>query len=147
MSDIKHTVVRSATREVVIGSDQPFCLIGERLNPTGRKIFAEQLRRGDLSRIAIDVEHVGATFDLGLDVALDRGQVAGAQLLLEDPPTSWVDPLADQAERAVVPDDDLRTGTAQDGLEVGRGHQAGTLSRLSWSRDLAFFTVAEASAA
>ena len=51
MSEVKHTVIRSATREVVIGSDQPFCLIGERLNPTGRKIFAEQLRRGDLSRI------------------------------------------------------------------------------------------------
>ena len=37
-----HTVLRSATREVVIGSDQPFCLIGERINPTGRTIFAEQ---------------------------------------------------------------------------------------------------------
>jgi 5-methyltetrahydrofolate--homocysteine methyltransferase len=51
-----HTVLRSATREVVIGGDQPFCMIGERLNPTGRRIFAEALRAGDLSRIAIDVE-------------------------------------------------------------------------------------------
>jgi 5-methyltetrahydrofolate--homocysteine methyltransferase len=51
-----HTVLRSATREVVIGGDQPFCMIGERLNPTGRRIFAEALRAGDLSRIAVDVE-------------------------------------------------------------------------------------------
>jgi 5-methyltetrahydrofolate--homocysteine methyltransferase len=69
-----HTVLRSATREVVIGDDQPFCLIGERLNPTGRKVFAEQLRRGDLSRIAIDVEQqvVGGatTLDINMGVPL-----------------------------------------------------------------------------
>lgn len=49
------TVLRSATQEVVIGSDQPFCVIGERINPTGRKAFQEQLRHGDLSRIPTDV--------------------------------------------------------------------------------------------
>jgi len=50
-----HTTLSSATREVVIGHDQPFCLIGERINPTGRKIFQEQLRAGDLSAIEQDV--------------------------------------------------------------------------------------------
>ena len=50
-----HTTLRSATREVVIGHDQPFCLIGERINPTGRRIFQEQLRAGDLSAIERDV--------------------------------------------------------------------------------------------
>jgi len=40
---------------VVIGHDQPFCIIGERINPTGRKIFQEQLRANDLSRIRVDV--------------------------------------------------------------------------------------------
>jgi 5-methyltetrahydrofolate--homocysteine methyltransferase len=49
------TVLRSATKEVVIGHDRPFCLIGERINPTGRKIFQEQLRQGDLSAIERDV--------------------------------------------------------------------------------------------
>ena len=34
-----HTVLSSATREAVIGPEQPFCIIGERINPTGRKIF------------------------------------------------------------------------------------------------------------
>jgi 5-methyltetrahydrofolate--homocysteine methyltransferase len=40
---------------VTIGPDQPFCIIGERINPTGRKIFQEQLRAGDLSAIERDV--------------------------------------------------------------------------------------------
>jgi 5-methyltetrahydrofolate--homocysteine methyltransferase len=51
-----HTVLRSATKEVVLGHDRPFCLIGERINPTGRRIFQEQLRNGDLSAIERDVE-------------------------------------------------------------------------------------------
>ena len=51
-----HTVLRSATKEVVIGSDQRFCVIGERINPTGRKTFQAQLREGDLSAIERDVE-------------------------------------------------------------------------------------------
>ncbi len=63
-----HTTLRSATREVVIGDDQPFCIIGERINPTGRKIFQEQLRAGDLSRIAIDVAQQVAGGAMVLDV-------------------------------------------------------------------------------
>src|SRR5690349_23949937 len=51
-----HTRVSSATKEVVIGHDQPFCIIGERINPTGRRIFQEQLRAGDLSAIERDVK-------------------------------------------------------------------------------------------
>ena len=49
------TVLSSATRELRIGGENPFCIIGERINPTGRKIFQEQLRRGDLSRLETDV--------------------------------------------------------------------------------------------
>ena len=63
-----HTVLRSATKEVVIGADQPFCIIGERINPTGRKIFQEQLRAGDLSRIEIDVAQQVAGGAMVLDV-------------------------------------------------------------------------------
>lgn len=50
-----HTVLKSATKTVTIGHDQPFCVIGERINPTGRKQFQMQLRENDLSRLAIDV--------------------------------------------------------------------------------------------
>ena len=51
-----HTILTSPGKTVTIGHDQPFCIIGERINPTGRKKFQEQLRAGDLSQIAIDVE-------------------------------------------------------------------------------------------
>lgn len=51
-----HTVVQSASKTVTIGHDQPFVIIGERINPTGRKKFQELLRAGDLSTIAVDVE-------------------------------------------------------------------------------------------
>ncbi len=49
------TVISSATREVVIGHDLPFVIIGERINPTGRKLLAEEMRNGDFSRVERDV--------------------------------------------------------------------------------------------
>ena len=49
-----HTVISSATRDVVIGPDRPFVIIGERINPTGRKLLAEEMRRGDFSRVERD---------------------------------------------------------------------------------------------
>lgn len=74
-----HTVLRSRSKEVVIGHDQPFCIIGERINPTGRKKFAEQLRAGDLSRIETDVAE----------------QVAGGAMVLD---VNMGVPLADEAD-------------------------------------------------
>ena len=49
------TVLRSRSKTVVIGSGQPFCIIGERINPTGRKAFQAQLQQGVLSQVEIDV--------------------------------------------------------------------------------------------
>jgi 5-methyltetrahydrofolate--homocysteine methyltransferase len=48
------TTISSATREVKIGFDQPFVIIGERINPTGRKILAEEMKVGDYSRVESD---------------------------------------------------------------------------------------------
>jgi 5-methyltetrahydrofolate--homocysteine methyltransferase len=48
------TVVSSATREVVIGFDEPFVIIGERINPTGRTLLAEEMKAGDFSRVERD---------------------------------------------------------------------------------------------
>jgi 5-methyltetrahydrofolate--homocysteine methyltransferase len=73
------TVLSSASKEAVIGPDQPFCIIGERINPTGRKNFQEQLRRGDLSRVEIDVAQ----------------QVAGGAMVLD---VNMGAPLADEAD-------------------------------------------------
>jgi len=49
-----NTTISSATREVHIGFDQPFVIIGERINPTGRKILAEEMKNGDYSRVEAD---------------------------------------------------------------------------------------------
>jgi 5-methyltetrahydrofolate--homocysteine methyltransferase len=57
MSALTHeTTIRSETKEVVIGHARPFTVIGERINPTGRRIFQEQLRAGDFSAIERDVK-------------------------------------------------------------------------------------------
>jgi 5-methyltetrahydrofolate--homocysteine methyltransferase len=48
------TVISSATREVVIGFERPFVVIGERINPTGRKLLAEEMKNGDYSRVIAD---------------------------------------------------------------------------------------------
>ena len=60
------TIVSSATKEVVIGFNRPFVIIGERINPTGRKILAAEMAAGDFTRVEADA----------------RAQVeAGAQML------------------------------------------------------------------
>jgi len=81
-----HTILSSATKTVRIGDDQPFAIIGERINPTGRKLFQLQLRNGDLSRVEIDVKE----------------QVVGGAMLLD---VNMGAPLADEAElmRQAVP--------------------------------------------
>ena len=48
------TVVSSANKDVVIGFEQPFVVIGERINPTGRKLLAEEMKNGDYSRVESD---------------------------------------------------------------------------------------------
>ncbi|MEC7916631.1 MAG: dihydropteroate synthase [Actinomycetota bacterium] len=48
------TVISSASKEVVIGFDRPFVMIGERINPTGRKMLAEEMKNGDFSRVEAD---------------------------------------------------------------------------------------------
>lgn len=48
------TLISSASREIVIGFDAPFTVIGERINPTGRALLAEELKAGDFSRVEAD---------------------------------------------------------------------------------------------
>jgi 5-methyltetrahydrofolate--homocysteine methyltransferase len=73
------TVLQSRSNTVVIGSGRPFCVIGERINPTGRKGFQAQLQAGDLSQLEIDVAE----------------QVAGGADVLD---VNVGDPLADEIE-------------------------------------------------
>ncbi|HEY2790099.1 MAG TPA: dihydropteroate synthase [Gaiellales bacterium] len=80
------TVLQSRSKTFVIGSDRPFCIIGERINPTGRKAFQAQLQAGDLSQLARDVAE----------------QVAGGADMLD---VNVGDPLADEVElmRSAIP--------------------------------------------
>ncbi|MFD1341741.1 methyltetrahydrofolate cobalamin methyltransferase [Litorisediminicola beolgyonensis] len=48
------TILESATKTAIIGFDQPFCVIGERINPTGRKKLAAELEAGDFSTVEAD---------------------------------------------------------------------------------------------
>ncbi len=62
------TVVESKTKTVVIGFDEPFCVIGERINPTGRKKLATELEAGDFSTVEKDALEQVACGAMVLDV-------------------------------------------------------------------------------
>src|SRR6202011_1364280 len=53
-SPLMDTVLRSRSREVVISADRPFVMIGERINPTGRKVLAAEMRAGLMDRVKAD---------------------------------------------------------------------------------------------
>jgi 5-methyltetrahydrofolate--homocysteine methyltransferase len=75
------TVLRSRSRTVEMGAGRPFCVIGERINPTGRKKFADDLRAGELSTVTHDaVAQVDAGADM-LDVNAGIPLVDEAELL------------------------------------------------------------------
>ncbi len=78
-----HTTISSPGKTLVIGDDQPFAIIGERINPTGRKIFQQQLRDGDLSRIGIDVEQQVAGGAMALDVNMGAPLADEAELMVK----------------------------------------------------------------
>jgi 5-methyltetrahydrofolate--homocysteine methyltransferase len=76
------TVLRSRSKTVTIGAEAPFCIIGERINPTGRKVFAEQLRAGDLSTVTSDaLAQVQAGADM-LDINAGIPMVDEPELLM-----------------------------------------------------------------
>ena len=75
------TVLHSRSSTVTIGPTQPFCIIGERINPTGRKKFAEELKGDDLSTVVADTNaQIGAGADV-LDVNAGIPLVDEAELL------------------------------------------------------------------
>ena len=79
--ELQETRIRSASKEVVIGGSHRFCIIGERINPTGRRIFQEQLKAGDMSAIERDVKaQVEGGADV-LDVNMGVPLVDEAELL------------------------------------------------------------------
>jgi 5-methyltetrahydrofolate--homocysteine methyltransferase len=105
------TVVSSATRTVVIGPDEPFVVIGERINPTGRKKLAEEMRRFDMSRVRADAQaqvQAGAHMldvNAGIPGADEPGMLAAAvRTIMEtvDAPIS-IDSSTPEALEAALP--------------------------------------------
>jgi 5-methyltetrahydrofolate--homocysteine methyltransferase len=75
------TVLRGRSATVTIGADKPFCIIGERINPTGRKKLAEELKGGDFSTVVLDTQsQVEAGADM-LDINAGIPLVDEAELL------------------------------------------------------------------
>ena len=62
------TVIESKTKTVTIGFDEPFCVIGERINPTGRKKLAAELEAGNFSTVLRDAIEQVACGAMILDV-------------------------------------------------------------------------------
>lgn len=62
------TVLESKTKTVVIGFEEPFCVIGERINPTGRKKLTAELEAGDFSTVERDALEQVACGAMVLDV-------------------------------------------------------------------------------
>jgi 5-methyltetrahydrofolate--homocysteine methyltransferase len=89
------TVIRSRSRTVTIGAGRPFAIIGERINPTGRKVFAQELRDGDLHRVGADasaqvedgadVLDINAGIPLVDEAELLKAMIAAAQAAVEAP--------------------------------------------------------------
>ena len=83
------TIISSATREVVIGFNRPFVIIGERINPTGRKIMAAEMLADDYSRVIADalaqVEAGAHMLDInaGIPLADEPGMLAKAIQLVQ----------------------------------------------------------------
>jgi len=83
------TILSSATKEVVIGWGRPFVMIGEKINPTGRKLLAEEMKAGNFSRVekdALDQVAAGAQMldvNAGIPLADEPAMLARAIQLVQ----------------------------------------------------------------
>jgi len=84
------TVLSSDKKEIIIGFDAPFCVIGERINPTGRKLLAAEMAADDYSRVLADAVaqvEAGATMldvNAGIPMADEPAILAKAIQLVQE---------------------------------------------------------------
>jgi 5-methyltetrahydrofolate--homocysteine methyltransferase len=76
------TVLSSRSREVVVSIDRPFVIIGERINPTGRKVLAAEMKEGRMDRVRADALAQVAAGAHMLDVNAGIPQLDEAELLV-----------------------------------------------------------------
>ncbi|MCF8041845.1 MAG: dihydropteroate synthase [Desulfarculaceae bacterium] len=77
------TVISSPSREVIIGHDQPVVMIGERINPTGRKKLAAALEKGDMSLVQKEAMNQVAAGAQVLDVNVGVSGADEKDLMLQ----------------------------------------------------------------
>ena len=109
------TVISSASKDVIIGYNRPFVIIGERINPTGRKLLAKEMSEGDFSRVEKDtLEQVTAGAQM-LDV--------NAGIPLADEPKILADSIKLVQSLTDVPlsIDSSIVAALESGLEVYKG--------------------------
>ena len=76
------TVLSSRGREVIVSIDRPFVIIGERINPTGRKVLAAEMKEGRMDRVRADaIAQVAAGAHM-LDINAGIPQLDEAALLV-----------------------------------------------------------------
>jgi len=84
------TLISSHKQEITIGFDSPFCVIGERINPTGRKLLAAEMAAGEYSRVLSDAlaqVEAGATMldvNAGIPMADEPAILAKAIQLVQE---------------------------------------------------------------
>jgi 5-methyltetrahydrofolate--homocysteine methyltransferase len=123
------TVIESKSRTTVIGFDQPFCVIGERINPTGRKILNEELERGDFSRVESRRGGAGRGRGDGARRQLrrrllqqdGRGRALRRQQLRRADADAGTDPRGAGRDRLPAVHRQLGARRAQAGLEAAEG--------------------------
>ena len=105
------TILSSATKEVVIGFDRPFVMIGEKINPTGRKLLAEEMKAGDFTRVEKDaLDQVAAGVHMldvnaGIPLADEPALLAEAVKLVQsvtDVPISIDSSIVEALEAAIA---------------------------------------------
>src|SRR6266704_3271923 len=102
-----NTVLSSRSREVVVSIDRPFVIIGERINPTGRKVLAAEMREGRMDRVRADaIAQVGAgahmlDINAGIPMA-DEPALLVAAIRAVCEVTDAADPLAGQITLATM---------------------------------------------
>ena len=129
--DRRHTVVLGGDRvdecPPLVGGESDFECLDDRRVDADRQVrdalnqldrAAEQIGLIGQRHAHVDVEDHGAAGHLRGNVPLDRRQVAGPQLLLEDTTAGRVDALADDAELLIVAEENFLGGRADDGMHV-----------------------------
>lgn len=113
------TVIESKTKTAVIGFEEPFCVIGERINPTGRKVLAEELRNDNFTTVERDTfEQVAAGANV-LDV--NAGVTAVDPNVSEPPLLAKLIGLVQSLVDTPISIDSSVTGAIEAGLEACEG--------------------------